>query len=54
MKKLTIFTAIMVTCMVIAVPVSAQEDKGFKKYDVKENFTENGFQSMQRSSILQS
>ena len=44
MKKGSIITAILALFM-MTVPslVSAQEGSGFTKFDVREDFTENGF-----------
>ena len=44
MKKGSIITAILALFM-MTVPsqVSAQEESGFTKFDVREDFTENGF-----------
>ena len=35
-----------------ATPVTAQEEQGFKKFDVKEDFTENGFQWFRDAEII--
>ena len=44
MKK-TLFTALLASMlMAVASPLSAQEENGFKKINVREDFTENGFQ----------
>lgn len=52
MKKMNFITAILVMFMMAAVPVSAQENNGFKKIDVKEDFTENGFQWFHDAELL--
>ena len=52
MKKMNFITAILVMFMIAAVPVSAQENNGFKKIDVKEDFTENGFQWFHDAELL--
>ena len=51
MKKSTIITALTAIIMMAATPVFAQEEdngehqlSGFKKFNVREDFTENGFQ----------
>ena len=53
MKKGSIITAILALFM-IAVPsqISAQEESGFQKFDVREDFTENGFQWFHDAELL--
>ena len=52
MKK-GIFTAILATAMMlVSGQVAAQEENGFKKIDVKEDFTENGFQWFRDAEII--
>ena len=53
MKKGSIITAILALFM-ITVPsqVSAQEESGFTKFDVREDFTENGFQWFHDAELL--
>ena len=43
MKKVSFITAMMAMLTMATIPAFAQEDKGFKKIDVREDFTENGF-----------
>ena len=43
MKKAKYLTIIAALMMVAATPALAQEENGFKKFNVKEDFTENGF-----------
>ena len=52
MKK-NIFTAFLVSLM-MALPsnVSAQEENGYKKINVREDFTENGFQWFHDAELL--
>jgi len=53
MKKGSIITAILALFM-MTVPsqVSAQEESGFTKFDVREDFTENGFQWFRDAELL--
>ena len=53
MKKGSIITALLALFM-ITVPsqVSAQEESGFQKFDVREDFTENGFQWFHDAELL--
>ena len=52
MKK-SIVTAILVSAiMLVAGKASAQEENGFKKINVKEDFTENGFKWFHNAEIL--
>ena len=44
MKKTTFITAIVAIMMMAVTPAFAQEENGFKKFNVREDFTENGFQ----------
>ena len=45
MKKSSIITAFLAVFMMVAPSkMSAQEDNGFKKFNVIEDFTDNGFQ----------
>ena len=53
MKKGRIITAILALFMIIAPSqVSAQEESGFTKFDVREDFTENGFQWFHDAELL--
>ncbi len=49
-KFIAVITAILL--FVVGLPVSAQEADGFKKFDVKEDFTENGFQWFRDAEII--
>ena len=52
MKK-TLFTALLASMlMAVASPLSAQEENGFKKINVREDFTENGFQWFHDAELL--
>ena len=59
MKKSTIITALVAILMMAVTPALAQEESGedqlsngFKKIDVKEDFTENGFQWFRDAQLL--
>jgi len=53
MKQKKILTVIMaVVCMMAAAPAWAQEENGFKKFNVAENFTDNGFQWFSNALLL--
>ena len=52
MKKAKYLTIIAALMMVAATPALAQEENGFKKFNVKEDFTENGFQWFQEAELL--
>ena len=53
MKKGSIITAILALFMMTAPSqVSAQEESGFTKFDVREDFTENGFQWFRDAELL--
>lgn len=49
-KSIAVITAILL--FVVGLPVSAQEANGFKKFDVEEDFTENGFQWFRDAEII--
>ena len=52
-KKGTFITLISAILLFLAgVPVSAQEENGYKKINVKEDFTENGFQWFHDAELL--
>ena len=52
MKK-NIFTTLLLSLMMaFSINVSAQEENGFTKYDVREDFTENGFQWFHNAELL--
>lgn len=53
MKYSTVIKAVMASVMLFAaMPVSAQEENGFKKFNVREDFTENGFQWFHDAELL--
>jgi flavin reductase (DIM6/NTAB) family NADH-FMN oxidoreductase RutF len=52
MKKSTIITAFAAILMMAATPAFAQEENGFKKFNVREDFTENGFQWFHDAELL--
>ena len=52
MKK-TLFTALLASMLIaVASPLSAQEENGFKKINVREDFAENGFQWFHDAELL--
>lgn len=53
MKYSTVIKAVMASVMLFAaMSVSAQEENGFKKFNVREDFTENGFQWFHDAELL--
>lgn len=52
MKKRTIFTAFLATFMMVATSALAQEENGFKKFNVVKEFTDNGFQWFRNPKLL--
>ena len=53
MKKVKFITVISAIMMFMAItPALAQEDYGFKKFNVREDFTENGFQWFHDAELL--
>jgi flavin reductase (DIM6/NTAB) family NADH-FMN oxidoreductase RutF len=52
MKKSTIITALTAIMMMAVTPTFAQEENGFKKFNVREDFTENGFQWFHDAELL--
>lgn len=53
MKYSTVIKAVMASVMLFAaMSVSAQEENGFKKFNVKEDFVENGFQWFHDAELL--
>ena len=53
MKKSSFIAALAATLVMVAPSkMSAQEENGFKKIDVKEDFTENGFQWFHDAELL--
>ena len=51
MRKASLITAIAAMMMAI-VPAMAQEENGFTKFDVRKDFTENGFQWFHDAELL--
>ena len=52
MKKCIFIAALMAMMTMAVVPAFAQEEQGFKKFDVREDFTENGFQWFHDAELL--
>ena len=52
MKKTTFITAIVAIMMMAVTPAFAQEENGFQKFNVREDFTENGFQWFHDAELL--
>lgn len=52
MKKKSMIMALMSMILMAVTPAVAQEEQGFKKIDVKEDFTENGFQWFRDAEII--
>lgn len=52
MKKVSFITAFLAIWMMASVSVFAQEENGFKKFDVRQDFTENGFQWFHDAELL--
>ena len=52
MKKSTIITALTAIMMMAVTTAFAQEENGFKKFNVREDFTENGFQWFHDAELL--
>ena len=53
MKYSTVIKAVMASVMLFAImSVSAQEENGFKKFNVREDFAENGFQWFHDAELL--
>ena len=52
MKKTTFITAIVAIMMMAVTPAFAQEENGFKKFNVREDFTENSFQWFHDAELL--
>ena len=51
--KTSFFKAILVSMvMILPAQISAQEESGFKKFNVREDFTENGFQWFNDAELL--
>ena len=52
MRKSSIITLFLAAFFFAASPVSAQEDNGFKKFNVVEDFSDNGFQWFRDAQLL--
>lgn len=52
MKKSTFIAVLMAMVTMTAAPAFAQEEQGFKKFDVKTDFAENGFQWFHDAELL--
>ena len=52
MKKSSIISAFTAILMMAVTPAFAQEEQGFKKFNVREDFTENGFQWFHDAELL--
>ena len=52
MKKSTVITALVAILTMAVTPAFAQEENGFKKFNVREDFTENGFQWFHNAELL--
>ena len=52
MKKITFITALTAMMLMAVMPAFAQEEQGFKKFNVREDFTENGFQWFHDAELL--
>ena len=52
MKRLGVIISFAVAFIFAAIPVMAQEDNGFKKFNVVEDFTDNGFQWFRDAQLL--
>ena len=50
--KSTIITAFVAILAMAVIPAFAQEENGFKKFNVREDFTENGFQWFHDAELL--
>ena len=52
MKRKAIILSFLAALLLAAVPVVAQEEKGFTKFNVVEDFTDNGFQWFRDAQLL--
>ena len=52
MKRSFFITSMLVCAMMLATPASAQEENGFQKFNVVENFADNGFQWFRDAQLL--
>ena len=47
-----IYTCLVTSLMLVAIPASGQEEQGFKKINVTKDFSENGFQWFRDAQLL--
>ena len=52
MKRSFFITSMLICAMMLATPASAQEENGFQKFNVVENFADNGFQWFRDAQLL--
>ena len=52
MRNKGFFISLLAFSLMLASPVFAQEENGFKKFNVREDFTENGFQWFHDAELL--
>ena len=52
MKRTGLTIALVAALQFVAAPAMAQEDNGFKKINVVEEFTDNGFQWFRDAQLL--
>ncbi|MCR5820612.1 MAG: flavin reductase [Bacteroidaceae bacterium] len=52
MKKNLFSAAVLVVCLFVSLPLSAQEDKGYRKINVVQEFDDNGFQWFRDAQLL--
>lgn len=52
MKRIHFFTSFLVALVLMATPAMAQEEQGFKKFNVQKEFEDNGFQWFRDAQLL--
>ena len=52
MKKMTFIAAVLTMLMAAVTTANAQEENGFKKFNVREDFQENGFEWFHEAELL--
>ena len=52
MKKTTFITVLVAIMMMAVTPAFAQDENGFQKFNVREDFSENGFQWFHDAELL--
>lgn len=52
MKKMTFIAALLTMLMAAVTTANAQEENGFKKFNVREDFQENGFEWFHEAELL--